>query len=106
MDALVEKRVWLSSYCGYWSSKYGFKSWQLCKLEVPTFNGEILRWRTFWDMFQVSIQKQETMSSAEKRQAISGGPAAEVIEALCNSSNQYEEAISCLRNRYSTSTSA
>ena len=39
---------------------------KLPKLEVPKFNGEILKWRSFWDMFKVSIHDQEGMSDPEK----------------------------------------
>ena len=57
---------------------------KLPKLEVPTFNGEILKWCTFWDKFCVGVHKQEGMSSAEKllylRQAAGRGPAAQTIE--------------------------
>ena len=55
-------------------------------------------------MFCVGVHKQEGMSSAEKllylRQAVGGGPAAQVIEGLSHTGIQYEEAITCLQVRY------
>ena len=52
----------------------------------------------------MSVDKQDGMSSAEKLlylgQAVAGGPAAQVIEGLTHSGNQYEEAIKCLQTRY------
>ena len=77
---------------------------KLPKLEVPTFNGEILRWRTFWDMFEVSVHKQKGMSNPEKllylRQAVNSGPNTQVIEGLSHTGDQYEEAITCFKKRY------
>lgn len=32
---------------------------KLLKLQVTTINGEILKWRTFWDMFEVRIHNQD-----------------------------------------------
>ena len=39
---------------------------KLPKLEVPTFDGDILKWKSFWDQFSVSIHKRSDLTAAEK----------------------------------------
>ena len=35
---------------------------KLPKLEVPTFDGDILDWKTFWEQFSVSIHTRPNLS--------------------------------------------
>lgn len=55
-------------------------------------------------MYKVGIHEQKGLSNPEKllylRQAVDGGPAAQVIEGLSHTGDQYEEAVACLKNRY------
>jgi len=39
---------------------------KLPKLEVPTFNGNILHWRSFWEQFSISVHGRLNLSAAEK----------------------------------------
>ena len=74
------------------------------KLNVPTFDGEVLHWRQFWEQFHVSIHSQKNLSDAEKlvylQQAIKQGSARSAIEGLSQSGDQYKEAVDCLKSRY------
>ena len=36
------------------------------KLEIPTFNGEKLKWTAFWDTFEANIHHNPTLSDTEK----------------------------------------
>ena len=78
---------------------------KLPKLEVPTFDGDILYWQRFWEQYEVSVHNHNRLSNAEKlvylQQAIQGGSARTVIEGLSRSGEQYSEAVSCLKARYS-----
>ena len=80
------------------------KGVRLPKLEVPTFNGDILSWRNFWEQFCISVHSQANLSSAEKlvylQQALKGGPARSTIEDLSRSGDNYEEAVRCLKAKY------
>ena len=39
----------------------------LPKLEVPTFNGDLLKWKLFWDQFSISIHNRTDLTTnAEK----------------------------------------
>ena len=42
------------------------KGVKLPKLEVPTFDGDILGWKTFWEQVSVSIYTHPNLSNAEK----------------------------------------
>ena len=77
---------------------------RLPKLEVPTFNGNILQWQTFWEQFCVAIHNRSDISDTEKlvylRHSLKDGKAKTVIEGLSRSGEHYEEAIECLQSRY------
>lgn len=77
---------------------------KLPKLEVPTFDGDVLHWRQFWEQFDVSIHRRSRLTNAEKlvylQQAVKGGSACSAIEGLSRSGDQYDEAVECLKARY------
>ena len=80
------------------------KGSRLPKLDIPTFNGDVLQWRQFWEEFQVSVHHRSSLSNAEKlvylQQAIKDGSARSAIEGLSHSGDHYHEAIDCLKGRY------
>ncbi len=77
---------------------------RLPKLSVPTFDGSIINWRTFWEQFAVSVHNRSKLSNAEKltylRHALKDGSAKHVVEGLSSSGDHYGEAVDCLRKRY------
>ena len=83
------------------SSGQGVK---LPKLDVPTFDGNILNWTTFWEKFCISVHERFNLSDAEKliylRYSLKDGAAKHTIEGLSRSKDCYAEAIKCLRDRY------
>ena len=74
------------------------------KLEVPTFDGNILLWKKFWEQFSVSVHDHTRLSDAEKlvylQQAIKDSAASSAIEGLSKTGDQYEEAVKSLKSRY------
>lgn len=80
------------------------KGVKLPKLKVPTFDGDVLHWKQFWEQFAVSVHDHSVLSNAEKlvylQQAIKDGSAKSVVEGLSRSGEQYQEAIDCLKSRY------
>ena len=80
------------------------KGVKLPKLDVPTFDGDILSWRQFWEQFVVSVHDRNKLSDAEKlvylQHAIKKGSAKGVIEGLSQSGDNYAEAVDCLKSRY------
>ena len=80
------------------------KGVKLPKLDVPTFNGDILNWKSFWEQFCVSVHDRTTLSSSKKlvylQHALKDGLAKHTIEGLSRSGEYYAEAIECLKSQY------
>lgn len=80
------------------------KGVKLPKLDVPTFNGDILNWKSFWEQFCVSVHDRTTLSTSEKlvylQHALKDGSAKHTIEGLSRSGEYYAEAVDCLKSRY------
>ena len=70
---------------------------KLPKLDIPTFDGDILNWLTFWKQFRVAIHDRTDLPQAQKLvylcQSLKGDSARNVIEGLSHSGEQYDEAI-------------
>ena len=81
-----------------------FKGVKLPKLDVPTFDGQVVNWRSFWEQFEVSVNSQTVLSDSEKlvylKHALKDGSANKVIEGLSRTGDHYQEAIELLKSRY------
>ncbi|XP_064396489.1 uncharacterized protein LOC135343413 [Halichondria panicea] len=77
---------------------------RLPRLEVPTFDGNMLHWRNFWEQFSISVHSRSGLSPAEKlvylQQALKDGPARSTIEGLSRSGDNYKEAVRYLKTKY------
>ena len=77
---------------------------KLPKLEVSTFDGDLLKWKSFWDQFRVSIHDRTDLTNAEKmvylQNALKDNMARCTIEGLTKSGEHYEEAVRCLQTHY------
>ena len=80
------------------------KGLKLPKLEVPTFDGDVLHWRQFWEQFSISVHDHSHLTDVEKlvylRQAVKNGSAKNAIEGLSRSGDHFREAVECLLSRY------
>ena len=74
---------------------------KLPKLEVPTFNGDILNWKGFWEQFCLSVHDWTNLTYAKKlvylQNSIKDNTAKHTIEGLTKSGEHYEEAVKCLQ---------
>ena len=97
LKRLLKSRVSESSACDS-------KGVKLPKLDVPTFNGNILNWKSFWEQFCVSVHDRTNLSTSEKlvylQHALKDGSAKHTIEGLSRSGEYYAEAVECLKSRY------
>ena len=77
---------------------------RLPKLSVPTFDGNVINWRSFWEQFTISVHDRTELSQSEKlaylKHAVKDGSAKQVVEGLSGSGDHYKEAIDCLCTRY------
>ena len=75
---------------------------KLPKLNVPTFDGNILSWTTFWEQFNISVHSPSNLSDSEKLMylwhALKSGTAKGIMEGLSKSGEHYKEAVSCLKS--------
>jgi len=77
---------------------------ELPKVNIPTFDGDILNWVTFWEQFEIAIHSNKKLHDVQKlaylRDAVEAGPAKHVIKGLSHSASSYEQAVECLQQRY------
>ncbi|CAG7698127.1 unnamed protein product, partial [Allacma fusca] len=75
---------------------------KLPKLDLPTFDGERLKWTEFRDIFQSTVHNQH-LKGAVKLQCLKGalhGVVAELIKKYSVSDNNYDDAWNVLEKRY------
>ena len=81
-----------------------FKGVKLPKIDVPTFDGNLLNWRSFWEQFCVSVQSHSNLADSNKlvylQHSLKDGSAKHVIKGLSRSGEYYAEAIECLQSCY------
>ena len=83
------------------------KTSELPKLDVPTFDGDVLHWQPFWEQFKTFTHNHSSLYNSKKlvylQQAIRSGSARTAIEGLSHSGDQYDEAVGFLKERYNRS---
>ena len=103
-DLSLQIRRLLSDRVGH-SPMHGISSGiKLPKIHVPTFDGNVVNWSSFWQQFNMAIHSKAQLNDTEKlvylRDALKGGPAKHVIEGLVQDAEYYEEAIGWLQICY------
>ena len=77
---------------------------KLPKISVPTFDGRILNWKSFWEQFDATIHCKTRLNNTEKlmylQVALKNGPARFIIQGLTRTSESYKEDIKYLREQY------
>ena len=77
---------------------------KLPRIKIPTFDGNILNWRIFWEQFDSAVHSKSHLSDSDKltylREALKSGPAKNVVVGLTQTSGNYNEAIRRLQKRY------
>jgi hypothetical protein len=75
----------------------------LPKLQLPKFDGNILKWSPFYDAFCAAVHNDDNLDNIQKFQYLNStlsGEAAHAIEGLPLTNSNYEEALSVLTKRY------
>ena len=75
----------------------------LPKLQLATFNGDILQWQEFYDGFSAAIDKDDSLENIQKFQYLRTqlrGEAAKCIEGLTLTNANYDQALGLLKDRY------
>ncbi|XP_006815922.1 uncharacterized protein LOC100369222 [Saccoglossus kowalevskii] len=79
------------------------KTISLPKLQLPTFNGNILQWVSFYDAFKSAVHSDSNLEDVQKFQYLRAqltGEAARAIEGLQLTDSNYRHAIQILVDRY------
>ena len=79
------------------------RSCRLPKLELPTFKGDVLKWRGFIEQFSSTVDADESLSEINKfiyLKRYLGGQALSYISGLSLSAANYKDAMTLLKGRY------
>ena len=78
---------------------------RLPKLNLPTFDGNILCWQEFWDVFNSSVHEQEipNVTKFSYLKSTLCGTAANAIHGISITNDNYKTAIDLLKERFGKS---
>ena len=73
---------------------------RLPKINIPSFDRNILNWASFWEQFEVAVHSQDSLRDVKKlaylKDVVKESPAKHVIEGLSRMTGGYAKAIGCL----------
>ena len=75
---------------------------RLPKLQLPTFDGELLQWPDYWDMFQSSVHCQDIpdVTKFNYLKSTLKGAAAKAVAGIAVTGENYLDAVSTLREKF------
>lgn len=85
------------------SSSHSSDHVKLPRIELPTFDGRFELWQSFQDLFIATVEKNNTLSEAQKLQYLKScvkGEAANLIKSFPVTDQSYREAWEILTNRF------
>ena len=94
----------LSSTISTASGSIKLRAPKLPTLELPTFNGEVMKWATFWAAFKNQVGNREEISDADKliylRRSIKHQPTQDMLETPREEEDTYSEVVAELKRRF------
>ena len=76
---------------------------RLPKLTLPTFNGDVQTWQTFWDSFESTFHQNINLTAVQRFSYLKSQlerEAACTIDGFALTHTNYERAVDLLRERY------
>ena len=76
---------------------------KLPKVSLPTFNGDLLAFQTFWDSFESSVHNNPSLSDVQKftyLKSLLEEEAARTIDGFALTNANYQQALCLLKERY------
>ena len=76
---------------------------KLPKLSLPRFNGDLMKWPTFWDSYESAIHKNDQLTDVDKfnyLRSLLERTALDAISGLTLSAVNYREAVEILHKRF------
>lgn len=76
---------------------------KLPQLDIPTFNGDKMKWTNFWDTFETTIDRNDGLSGIEKLKYLNSkltGEARQAVSGILLSNDNYKVATDLLKERF------
>ena len=76
---------------------------KLPQLDMPTYNGDRLKWTEFWDTFETTIDQNGSLSEVEKSKYLNSkltGEAKLAVSGILLSNENYKVAVDILKERF------
>ena len=77
---------------------------ELPKIKVPTFNGDIMGWSTFWSTFKSTVDDRAELSASQKlnylRQAVKDPSLQLLLNSPLETSDTYQDIVTELKDRF------
>ena len=76
---------------------------KLPKIHLTKFDGDILKWSEFWDIFEATVHQRDDLHNVDKFGYLKGqllGAASEVLSGLELTNDNYNVAVQLLKERY------
>ena len=77
--------------------------YRLPKLTLPTFNGDVQTWQTFWDSFESTVHQNINLTDVQRFSYLKSQleeTAARTIDGFALTHTNYARAVDLLRERY------
>ena len=76
---------------------------KLPRIELPKFNGDVLKFQNFWDQFEAAVHNNVDLPNVQKftyLRSVLTGNALKAIDGYEVTGANYEAAVECLKHRY------
>ena len=84
-------------------SNFQHSSIKLPQLEIPTFSGDKMRWKEFWDTFEATVDHNPNLTDIEKLKYLNSkliGEAKSAVSGILLSKENYRVAIEMLKEHF------
>ena len=84
-------------------SNFQSSSIKLPQLEIPTFSGDKMRWKEFWDTFEATVDHNPNLTDIEKLNYLNSkliGEAKSAVSGILLSKENYRLAVEMLKERF------
>ena len=97
----IQNQIQQLSLCQH--SNFQSSSVKLPQLEIPTFSGERIRWKEFWDTFEATVDHNPNLTDIEKLNYLNSkliGEAKSAVSGILLSKGNYRVAVEMLKERF------
>ena len=102
-DGLCQLQIQIQQLYMSQQSNCQASSIKLPQLEIPTFSGDKMRWKEFWDTFKATVDNNPNLTNIEKLNYLNSklvGEAKSAVSGILLSNENYSVAVTLLRERF------